>query len=280
MKGRFWIAVFIATIAFLLISIPGYPKSTVLSAESSSAQKRVKSISDDAPQVSSGQSYSVRRGDNLTSIARDFGITVKAVQSANKLKSSRIKAGQILIIPAAKGASTEKAGRPAAPSLNPQRETYLSSAAVQPSGSDTAADSDASPKRLKLKQAGFEFLGVRYRFGGSGKSGIDCSGLVKTLFSKFDIELPRSSREQFKQGQKVDRDELEIGDLVFFSSSGGKVPNHVGIYVGDDKILHAARKAKQVIVSDINKIWYKVRYLGARRVMDLWWEEPASESNE
>jgi cell wall-associated NlpC family hydrolase len=51
----------------------------------------------------------------------------------------------------------------------------------------------------------------------------------------------------------------------------------VGIYVGNDKILHAARKAKQVIVSDINKIWYKMRYLGARRVMDLWGDDPAPE---
>jgi cell wall-associated NlpC family hydrolase len=89
---------------------------------------------------------------------------------------------------------------------------------------------------------------------------------VKSVFSKFNIELPRTSREQFKQGEKVDRDNLQKGDLVFFSS-GGKNPTHVGIYVGDNKFLHAARKARQVIVSDLNKIWYSMRYLGARRVI-------------
>ena len=116
-------------------------------------------------------------------------------------------------------------------------------------------------------------LGVRYRLsGGSEKSGFDCSGLVKRLFSKFDIELPRTSREQFMQGEKVDRDKLEIGDLVFFSS-GGDQPTHVGVYVGNDKFLHAARKARQVIISDFNKIWYTMRYLGARRILDLWWDE-------
>jgi cell wall-associated NlpC family hydrolase len=63
-----------------------------------------------------------------------------------------------------------------------------------------------------------------------------------------------------------------VGDLVFFSS-GGTHPTHVGIYVGDDKFLHAAVKARQVIVSDLNKFWYTMRYLGARRIADLWWDD-------
>ena len=121
--------------------------------------------------------------------------------------------------------------------------------------------------------------GIRYRFSGnSEKTGLDCSALVKNLFSKFDIHLPRSSREQFKEGEKIDRDNLQAGDLVFFSS-GGKTPTHVGIYLGNNKFLHAARKAKQVIVSDLNKFWYETRYLGARRIMNLWWEEPEASSD-
>jgi cell wall-associated NlpC family hydrolase len=128
--------------------------------------------------------------------------------------------------------------------------------------------------RLQLVEAGFKLIGVRYRrSGGSEKTGFDCSGLVKNLFSKFNIELPRTSREQFKQGEKVDRDKLEAGDLVFFSS-GGSHPTHVGIYIGNDKFIHAARKARQVMVSDLNKIWYTMRYLGARRISDLWGDDP------
>jgi cell wall-associated NlpC family hydrolase len=138
---------------------------------------------------------------------------------------------------------------------------------------DQASEPSSQPLRLRLVEAGFEWIGVRYRFGGgSQKSGFDCSGLIKSLFSKFNIELPRSSREQFKQGEKVDRDKLEAGDLVFFSS-GGSFPTHVGIYVGNGKFLHSASKARRVIVSDLNKLWYTMRYLGARRIVDLSSEE-------
>ena len=117
-------------------------------------------------------------------------------------------------------------------------------------------------------------LGVRYRYSGtSEKTGLDCSALVRNLFSKFGITLPRSSREQYLQGEKVDRENLQAGDLVFFSS-GGKTPTHVGVYLGNNQFLHAARKARQVIVSDLTKIWYDTRYIGARRIKDLWWAGP------
>ena len=271
MKGRSCIAVFIAIVALLFTAISGYTKTTVNSAKALTGQKKIKR---DSEQPGQGQEYKVRRGDNLTSIAREFGTTPAAIKSANGLRSSRIKAGQFLNIPVAKTAAAEKESK----AVETRQESATQAQAGLPPDETQKTDSEASATPLRLVQAGFQFLGVRYRFGGSGKSGIDCSGLVKTLFSKFNIELPRSSREQYKQGQKVSRDELKMGDLVFFSS-GGSQPTHVGIYIGDDKILHAARKAKQVIVSDINKIWYRMRYLGARRVLDLWSDESLPETN-
>ncbi len=267
MRGRSCIAVFIAILALLFISISGYAKTTVNPAKTPAKdKKKIRRNISQAPQLSPGQGYLVRRGDNLTAIAHDFGPTPEAIKSANKLKSSRIIAGQLLTIPGAPAAEEES------PAGRIRNETYMTAAEPE----IPAADSEASPARLRLVQAGFQLIGVRYRFGGEGKSGFDCSGLVKSLFSKFNIELPRSSREQYQQGEKVSRDDLQMGDLVFFSS-GGSQPTHVGIYVGNDRILHAARKARQVIVSDINKIWYKMRYLGARRVMDLWSDDPATQ---
>jgi len=160
----------------------------------------------------------------------------------------------------------------------PDNNAESQDAAVQTKEGDEA-ETGNEPARIRLIEAGFKLIGVKYRFSGiSEKSGLDCSGLVKTLFSKFNIDLPRSSKEQFRQGEKVRRDQLEAGDLVFFSS-GGAQPTHVGIYVGDNKFLHAARKAKRVIVSDLDKIWYTMRYLGARRVADLWADEPDPEQN-
>ncbi len=220
----------------------------------------------------------VRRGDTLFQIARNHGTTVKALKSENGLKSDVLKAGRKLRIPGA----VKNAVQPAESKPLPKRLAQESPAPPQLSRQAAVEDADSEDPsiRHRLVQAGFQFLGVRYRLGSiSEKNGFDCSGLVKKVFSIFNIDLPRTSREQFQQGQKVDRENLQKGDLVFFSS-GGKTPTHVGIYIGNDKFLHAARKARQVIVSDLNKIWYSMRYLGARRV--IWGEDdqPAPEQNQ
>lgn len=273
MKGRSFIPVFFAILALLFTSFPGFSKIASNSVKISTKNKQVKGSLQEVPEPGSGLRYSVKKGDNLIGIARKFGTTPEELKTANNLRSSRIKAGQFLQIPGPETAEPEKDRR--APEAVRTRSAISMSAAgktIEELEQDTELED--APARLRLVKAGFELIGVRYRFSGtSEKSGFDCSGLVKTLFSKFNIDLPRSSKEQFRQGEKVDRDALEPGDLVFFSS-GGSQPTHVGIYVGDNKFLHAARKARRVIVSDLNKIWYTVRYLGARRVMDLG-EDPA-----
>jgi peptidoglycan endopeptidase LytE len=109
-----------------------------------------------------------------------------------------------------------------------------------------------------------ECLGRPYHFGAEGKA-FDCSGFVRTVFAKLGIELPRSAREQFSQGERVGRDELEPGDLVFFHTYR-RTASHVGIYVGDDKFVHAATRGGQVQVDSLNEAYYAHRYLGARRL--------------
>ncbi len=259
-------AIILAALAALLMAMPGFAKSTTAPAKAPAKQKRAKAES--APE--SDHTYVVRRGDNLIQIARAHQITVKKLKAANGLKSSRIKAGQKLIVPVIQNAGSGKKPLPDAAQPSKPVDDTIAQYISRPEAQNPAAEEGEPPLRLRLVEAGFQMIGVRYRFsGGSEKTGFDCSGLVKNLFSKFDISLPRSSREQYKQGEKIDRDKLEVGDLVFFSS-GGKTPTHVGIYIGDDKFLHAARKARQVVVSDLNKIWYAMRYLGARRISDLW----------
>jgi cell wall-associated NlpC family hydrolase len=202
--------------------------------------------------------YTVRPGDSLYRIARIYDITIATLKKANNLENTIIRVGQQLHIPMISDSMATAA-------------IALVNDAIQ--GDD---DSKDHPLRFRLVETGIGMLGIKYRRGGVKESGFDCSGLVKNLFSRFNIELPRSSRQQYRLGQEVDRDKLEIGDLVFFSSSG-KQPTHVGIYIGENKFLHAALKAQKVVISDLNKTWYAVRYLGARRIMDLWKDEQDSD---
>ena len=254
----------------------GYPNNANSPAKTPAKQKNVKTVSKSSADSNADRTYVIRQGDSLYKIAHTFHTSVESLKTNNGLKSAKLRIGQKLRIPGTHSP---------APQSEPQKdevtssqiEQYAKQYISQAKDSDQVSAEEDSPLRLRLAEAGFKMIGVRYRrSGGSEKTGFDCSGLVKNLFSKFNIDLPRSSREQYKQGEKVDRDKLEVGDLVFFSS-GGPNPTHVGIYVGNNKFLHAARKAQQVMVSDLNKIWFTMRYLGARRIADLWWDETDSE---
>ena len=122
--------------------------------------------------------------------------------------------------------------------------------------------------RYKLKSAARHFLGLPYRWGGmSERQGMDCSGLVKLLYATFNIELPRTSHEQFYAGENVGVENLQTGDLIFFSSDG-ITPNHVGLYIGDNSFVHAEKKAGHVIITGLNHPWYVKHFLGARRVVE------------
>jgi cell wall-associated NlpC family hydrolase len=123
--------------------------------------------------------------------------------------------------------------------------------------------------RYKLAKAARTFLGLPYRWGGmSERRGADCSGLVKMIFAKLHIELPRTSRDQIQTGEEVPMESLETGDLVFFSSDGN-TPTHVGVYLGDHQFLHAEKKAGRVIITDLSHPWYSRRFISARRVVDV-----------
>ncbi len=109
--------------------------------------------------------------------------------------------------------------------------------------------------------------GTRYSYGSAGRHATDCSGLALQSYKKVGVTLPRTSAEQSHVGKAVSKSELRPGDLVFFKTNAGRRINHVGIYVGDGKFVHASSGAGKVRVSSLNEGYYNNRYATARRVL-------------
>ena len=114
------------------------------------------------------------------------------------------------------------------------------------------------------------FLGVPYRRGGnSAENGFDCSGFVRAVFEQtFGSVLPRRAKDQASFTQKIERHELQPGDLVFFNTMRQKF-SHVGIYLGDNKFIHSPWTGEKVKVEDMTQAYWAQRFTGARRVQDL-----------
>jgi cell wall-associated NlpC family hydrolase len=127
---------------------------------------------------------------------------------------------------------------------------------------------DTEHLRKEIVRTANQFIGVRYRWGGqSSGTGFDCSGLTMVVYRLNGLELPRSSRQQWKTGRPVYPGQLSKGDLVFFATSGGGRVSHVGIYVGNNKFLHAPSSGRKIRISSMSNKYYKSRYLGARTYM-------------
>lgn len=112
-------------------------------------------------------------------------------------------------------------------------------------------------------------LGEKYVWGGTKPNAFDCSGYMKYLYEKEGIEIPRTAYQQSKVGQYVERDELEKGDLLFFLTDKKRnIPiTHVGLYLGNDKFIHAASKKKGIIISSLSKSKYNKIYVKAKRII-------------
>ena len=116
----------------------------------------------------------------------------------------------------------------------------------------------------KLIKEMAEWKGTRYKYGGTTKAGTDCSGFVSSIYMNvYGKKLHRTSRDMIKDVRKISKKSLETGDLIFFKTSGKKI-SHVGIYIADNKFIHAASKG--VVVNDLNQSYYKKAYYKAGKV--------------
>ena len=116
-----------------------------------------------------------------------------------------------------------------------------------------------------LSGTALSLRGTPYRLGGEDPSGFDCSGFVQYVYEQHGVAMPREVRDQFRVGKRVDRDQLEPGDLVFFSTVAPGA-SHVGIIIGGDQFVHAPSERGVVRVETLSSQYWAARFVGAKRV--------------
>ncbi|MBU3014541.1 C40 family peptidase [Poseidonibacter lekithochrous] len=111
-----------------------------------------------------------------------------------------------------------------------------------------------------------EWKGVKYKYGGNSKKGIDCSAFIQKAFKKtLSIKIPRTTLQQSKKGKSIKKSQLKLGDLVFFKT--GRNSRHVGIYLEKGKFMHASTK-KGVTISKLDNTYFHKHYWKSQRILD------------
>ncbi len=223
------------------------------------------------------KSYKVVKGDSLPRIAKKFGMKVADIKRYNGLRRDRVKVGQVLAL--VDSAAPDDAVHATVPSnrlqlvnrdLLNEQEFSDTLAELTDIHSDRPVDlaknlEENSSSVNKIKKSAYSFLGARYRFGGNSRNALDCSSFTQQVFREQKVTLPRTAREQFYVGNEVMRGDLKKGDLVFFQTYA-RFPSHVGIYLGNRKMIHASSRDRRVVISSMDTPYYLSRFLGARRV--------------
>jgi LysM repeat protein len=211
------------------------------------------------------ETYIIKNGDSLYSLSKKTGLSVQEIKRMNKLQTDALKTGQRLVLLKKQDTRSEELEElgdadEIKGSEQAQNESQIVS---EPLGKWK----DPEERNLFLRVVK-NFLGVPYRLGGSTIKGIDCSAFVKKIFEIFNIELPRTAREQLQIGKKVKREDLEEGDVVFFKTQRS-TRTHVGIYIGNNEFIHASYRSKEVRVDSLNTPYFSQRFINGMRIIEL-----------
>jgi cell wall-associated NlpC family hydrolase len=142
----------------------------------------------------------------------------------------------------------------------------------EPQGPSAASLPGPPGTGAEIASHAFAYLGAPYRAGGTGPAVFDCSGLVRRVYADLGYPLPRSAAEQVLAGQPVERPALEPGDLVFFDTGrkvgyGDRSATHVGIFVGEGRMVHAPGPGATVAAVDLASDYFASHFLAARRIV-------------
>ena len=205
------------------------------------------------------RTHTVARGETLTRIASRYGIAAGEIALLNRLDGNKIAAGQRLVI--------EPCDPYAAAGSVPPRSAGRVRTGWTTGGLSTGdlpcRAAAVAQRVIKLART---MLNVPYRFGGSTLRGIDCSAYVQRVFGLIDVQIPRTAREQYAVGARIVRDDIQIGDLVFFRTYAS-FPSHVGIYLGENLFIHASSMVRKVAIDSMDLPYYRKRFIGARRLV-------------
>ena len=173
------------------------------------------------------------------------GLTFQANASLSSTSTHQVKARIV-----AKAATAE------------QIEQNAKSKSVKVNANQTQNTTASKNSSQKVNQVYRQWVGTRYHLGGTGVGGIDCSAFVqKTMSGAFNIHLPRSTAEQRHSGRSISKSDLQPGDLVFFRKN-----NHVGVYIGGGKFVHAST-SQGVTTSSLSESYWSRTYTQSRRVL-------------
>jgi peptidoglycan endopeptidase LytE len=212
------------------------------------------------------KTYTVQKGDTLWQIAKKFNISEEELEDINELESEDLKPGKKLFL---ETWAEQPDGKHSTTMISEEKI----SAEITTLSDSSELRSAGMKDRLILFAR--KMLNIPYRFGGSTFMGIDCSGYVQKVFGFLNMPLPRTAREQFHLGDPVNKENLSMGDLVFFRTYAS-FPSHVGIYLGNNLFIHASSRSRKVSIDSLDTPYYIKRFIGAKRLF----REDAEEKGE
>jgi len=214
------------------------------------------------------ETYVVQKGDSLYLISKKSGVSVEDIKKINHLSSTLLKVGQALKLPSTPMEEPFEEDGDLEDRKEIREESLAEKGPEERQWSVSLGRWNNPDERNLFIKVVKTFLGVPYRLGGSTLKGIDCSAFVKKIYQIFNVDLPRTAREQFYFGKRVKREELEEGDLVFFKTRRVN-GTHVGIYVGNNEFVHASSWSKEVKIDSLETSYFNKRFLGGVRIKEL-----------